>query len=103
MSEKKRKPRIGQMVYVVWNAVITPTVVGWLGKDSWVPEDFKDICSECQVMDYKNNYEKDPDYWPVYNPTWFFTLEEAKEELLRQEPDCKKIIFNRWFWEVEYE
>ena len=99
MKKKIQIPKIGQKVYVVFMGTITPTIVGWIGKDSWVPENFDELYDECQVMKYKN--KKDiPDTWV---PSWYFTLEEAKAALLKLEPNCKKILFNRWFWEAVYE
>ena len=99
MPEKKRKPRIGQKVYVVYMGSITPTIVGWLGKDSWVPEDFDELYDGCQVMEYEN----EKDLTSTMTATWYYTLKKAKAALRKLEPDCKKIIFNRWFWEAVYE
>lgn len=95
----KNKPRIGQKVYVVYKETITPIIVGWLGKDSWVPENFTVVYDGCMVMKYKN----EKDLVNSLTATWYYTLKEAKEALKKLEPDCKKIIFNRWFWEAVYE
>lgn len=91
----RRKPRLGQKIYVVYRGQITQETVGWLGKDSWIPEGFQDYYEECQVYPYEYD-TLNPD---VY---WFTTLKEAKEKLLKQEPYCKKIKkIKDWLWEVE--
>lgn len=89
-----KKPRIGQKVYIVFRGQITQEVVGYLGKETWIPEGFKDFYEEYMEFPYE---------YKTLNPEtrWFTTLKQAKEELLRQETEFKKIKKVRdGLWEV---
>ena len=56
------KPRIGRTIYTVCNENITKTKVAFLGKDTFITDEFRDY-----LFGYEFSYDN-------YNVTWFTSL-----------------------------
>lgn len=94
----KNKPRLGQKVYVSFEGDITQETVGWLGKDSWIPEGFRDYYDECMELFYEYSY------FDTHYAEWFFTLKEAKEKTMAADNSIKGFKKIRdGYWEAVYE
>lgn len=95
MPKKKIQiPKIGQKVYVVFWNHITIEEVAWLGAESWIPYGFKYYYDEVQEIYYEN------DNFEHHYTEWYFTLEDAKESLLRQYPGHEIVQRREGFWEA---
>lgn len=71
------KPRLGRKVYCIYGQTILVETVGFLGKDSFIVENFGEDT-------YANSWEWSYD---TYDKNWFTNLAKAKKELLARFED----------------
>ena len=78
------KPKIGRKVYCIYygftEGAISIEKVGFLGKDSFIVEDFSDYREFDSLEWFFNDYGK----------TWFTSLAKAKKTIFEQNPDLDK-------------
>lgn len=79
MAAKLEKPKIGKKVYCIVDEWIVKYVVGYLGKDSFIIEDYWNVSID------NFGYED-------FGETWFYTIKDAKEKMLANEGDEYKIV-----------
>lgn len=81
-------PRLGTTVYTLYGDYLTKDTIGFLGKDSFIIEDF--VGYESNSIEYK---------YSDYNVTWFTSLKKAKDALLSKGKQLKKVL-DDYHWEV---
>ena len=90
------KPRMGRTIYTVNRKEITKSKVAFLGKDTFLTDEFRD---------YLFGYEFSYDY---YNVTWFTSLAKAKKSIMDclDEDERKKVEWSNYstndYWELIY-
>lgn len=90
------KPKLGRIVYILYDLSIIKTRVGYIGKDSFIIEDF----SEDVLFDSLEWWYED------YGKTWFTSLTDAKQQLIKEAESSgilnariKKI--DEGYWEIK--
>lgn len=81
------KPRIGQTVYIIYDHQIIKEVAGYIGKDSFIIEDFN-LC-------YEDAREW---FYEEFGKTWFKSLKSAKDYLKVEYPNCKIVNTHERVW-----
>ena len=90
------KPRIGRTIYTVCNENITKTKVAFLGKDTFITDEFRDY-----LFGYEFSYDN-------YNVTWFTSLAKAKKSIMDclDEDERKQLEWSEYecndYWELIY-
>ena len=94
------KPRIDKKIYTIYSYEISEETVKFLGKDSFIVDNFEDYCC---------NYEF---YYDDYGTTWFTSFAKAKkylkDKIKKMFPNDKykliehKDFHNVRFWEAEF-
>lgn len=78
------KPKIGRTVYCIYYGNYAEAIlvkkVGWLGKESFIIEDFSDY-EEFDSFEW---------FYNRYGVDWFTSLAKAKKALFEQNPDIDK-------------
>ena len=78
------KPKIGRTVYCIYYGNYAEAIlvkkVGWLGKESFIIEDFSDY----------ENFDSFEWFFKDYGITWFISLSKAKKAIFEQNPDIDK-------------
>lgn len=88
------KPKLGKVIYTIYNGNITKTKVEYLGKDSFLTEEFRTY-----TFGYEYEYEN-------YNINWFTSLAKAKKSVIEtlEEEDKKKVRWRTFdtkdYWEL---
>lgn len=91
------KPSIGRTIYCIYQNGINEDNVGYLGKDSFIVDDFSDL-RRFDSLEY---------FYDDYQRTWFTSLPQAKKALLsklhREYPDSKFKLKHTCddYWECE--
>lgn len=75
------KPSLGKTVYCIYCGEINKETVGYIGKDSFIVEEFSDN----RMFDSLEYYYGD------YNENWFTSLAKAKAKLLQDYDDGQKL------------
>lgn len=75
------KPKLGQKVYCIMYDDILADKVGYLGKESFIIDDFSEF----------NKFESFEWFYNDYGFKWFTKLKDAKESILKDcEPEDRK-------------
>ena len=87
MEMDKNMPRVGEKVYVIFGSEIYEEKVFAVGEKHFILETFR-----ITVEDYWLQKLEDKDQ------TWFFNLEDAKDELMAGYPDGYEVVEYTKHW-----
>lgn len=83
-------PYIGQKVYTIYKEGLDRTHVKFIGKNSFLVEDYDSIIQEASEYKFED-----------YNKTWFSSLALAKQKL-REKFNCEEIVqIDDGYWEAK--
>ena len=69
MEKKEYKPKIGKKVYIIHTGDVYEERVGWIGKDSFIIENYSMYTDDFMEFFYED-----------HNEWWFSTLAAAKKK-----------------------
>ena len=90
------KPKLGRVVYTVYQNDITKNKVAFLGKESFITDSYGGLFIDDSWEHYYDNY----------GHTWFTTLKDAKKYVMESltEDEQKTVKWKAWsagnYWEL---